>query len=187
MLNLFTKEQLNQLKIIGINGKAGSGKDFIAKNYYPKYFQIAFADHFKYDLIGKKIRTYEEVYVTKTPETRHIMQEYGTEKGRNVYGEDVWISCTEAMIYNIFNRNHIQDFIFPDVRYDNEAQFIRNLGGIVISIESNRNLSTMDDTAKKHSSESDISSDLLDVIVTNNLDDDLASIKDQLSIWLPIK
>ena len=52
---------------MGINGKAGSGKDFIADNFYKDYFRISCADHFKCSLIGEGKFTYNQVFFTKEP------------------------------------------------------------------------------------------------------------------------
>lgn len=144
------------------------GKDFIADNFYSDYFRISFADHFKCDTVGKQIYTYNQVYVTKEPEVRHGLQRIGTEEGRDVYGLDVWLNCAESWMYTFFLRNHISKFCIADVRFDNEAQWIKDFGGYVIKIESDRTLITMDEEANAHSSESGISENLIDYIVNND-------------------
>jgi ABC-type dipeptide/oligopeptide/nickel transport system ATPase component len=114
---------LEKIKIVGIHGKAGSGKDFIADSIYSDYFRISFADHFKCDIVGKGIYTYDQVYITKEPEVRHGIQRIGTEEGRDVYGENVWIHCIEAWVRTFYEKNKITKFIMADVRFDNEAEW----------------------------------------------------------------
>lgn len=61
MLNLLE----TNIKIIGLHGKAGSGKDFIANACLSDYFKFALANHFKIDVVRKYLFTYEEVFDTK--------------------------------------------------------------------------------------------------------------------------
>jgi mannitol-specific phosphotransferase system IIBC component len=59
--------------------------------------------------------------------------------------------------------------IICDVRFDNEAEFIRSLGGKIIKIE--RNMESNDGKTTKHSghiTEKGISPDLIDAIIENN-------------------
>lgn len=181
MLKIINDELLSKIKIVGIHGNAGTGKDFIADNFYSDYFRISFADHFKCDVIGKGKYTYEQVFVTKEPEVRHGLQRIGTEEGRDVYGEDIWINCISAWIRTIAEKNKIYKFCIADVRFDNEAKFINSLGGYVFDISSNRVHCNMDNEAKKHSSESGISKDLLAFTIVNNEGTTLEEISDQLS------
>lgn len=145
------------VKVIGLSGKAGSGKDYIAKHVIiPRGFhQFSLAWHFKVWLVGKGEATHEEVFVTKPPEIRKKIQLEGTEYGRFVYGENVWCQ-TVAEWFNVFYENWgIDKFIIPDVRFPNEVEFIHMLGGPVyrinapVRIENNR----LSAEARQHSSE----------------------------------
>ena len=59
-------------RVLGISGKAGSGKDYLYLNYIKPlgFYQISLAWHFKADLIGKGALTFEEAFVTKPPHIR---------------------------------------------------------------------------------------------------------------------
>lgn len=92
---------------------------------------------------------------------RQILQYIG-EAMRNLFGEDIWI---KALFQNYFGDtiNGHQYWIITDVRYRNEADYIKDKGGILIRI--NRNTRYNDD----HKSETDLDDyDKFDYIVDNN-------------------
>lgn len=62
------------------------------------------------------------------------MHKIGTEEGRDVYGENIWIKITETWIETV-NLRGITRFIIPDVRFQNEVDWIKSLGGKVIKIQ----------------------------------------------------
>lgn len=176
MLSLLNKN----VKIIGLHGRAGSGKDFIASNCLSDYFKVALANHFKIDIVRKHIFTYEEVFETKPSHVRHRLQQIGTEEGRDVYGENVWCDALEAWMHQINLSNNISRFVVADLRFDNEAEWVKSLGGVVIKVQSDRGRSGMDETALKHSSEKGIDESLIDNFVINDEGTDIASLKWQL-------
>lgn len=55
---------------------------------------------------------------------RHLMQTLGTEWGRQMIHGDIWVN---AMASRVDGHN----VIIPDVRFDNEADFIRERGVLV--------------------------------------------------------
>lgn len=59
---------------------------------------------------------------------RLALQLMGTEAGRNIFHEDVWVL---AMINRVKNSN----VVITDVRFKNEIQYIQNNGGHVIRIK----------------------------------------------------
>lgn len=127
---------MNKYNVIGISGKFGSGKDFITHKYFSPlgFKQFSMAWHFKVWLVGKGAATHEEVFYTKPPEIRKMLQQEGTELGRNVYGENVWINTTYEwfnLIGEVWNENN---FIIPDIRFKNEAEAVKNNGGKLIRI-----------------------------------------------------
>jgi hypothetical protein len=176
MLNLLSKE----IKLIGIHGKAGSGKDFFAKNVLTDYFKIALADHFKNELVGKEVHSYEEVFYTKPPEVRHSLQDKGSKEGRDVFGINVWVNVLESSIRNIQDKNDINNFCITDIRYDNEAEWIISNGGIIINIISDRVHTGMDEKAKEHKSEAGIHPSLISKTICNNIGATIDNLRDQL-------
>ena len=125
------------IKVIGLSGKAGSGKDYIASRIItPQYGYVPFslAWHIKTSLIGRGACTYDEAYLTKPPQVRHLLQQEGTESGRDIYGEDIWLETAFAWMQLIYEQWGIARFVVPDVRFPNEVEYIKRKGGKVIRI-----------------------------------------------------
>ena len=66
----------------------------------------------------------------RTP--RHAMQTLGTEWGRNCMGEDFWVEAASEQIEHVLNNG--LNVVVDDVRFPNEMDMIRDLGGIVVRI-----------------------------------------------------
>lgn len=83
---------------------------------------------------------YNNFFVNKNQETRKMLQKYGTENGRNVYHEDIWVRAVNSWIDIQMNRvkylgdKYLPIFIISDVRFVNEADFITSHNGIIIRI-----------------------------------------------------
>jgi len=128
------------MEIIGIIGNEGVGKNYIAEKVLPEILPIkntvvlAFADHFKVDAITKYGADINKVYGKKDYDTRKMLQETGTENGRNKYGKDIWIRTIETWINVLYSRG-TQRFIICDVRFQNEAEFIKKMNGTLIKVE----------------------------------------------------
>lgn len=128
---------MTKFSVVGISGKAGSGKDFIAQQYFlPRgYTRFSLAWHFKVWLVGKGEATYEEVFHTKPSHIRKLLQEEGTERGRNVYGENVWCHTMGAWMTTLSQHSNITRFVIPDIRFENEVEYIKSIGGIVLRLD----------------------------------------------------
>lgn len=165
----------DDVKIIGIVGRAGSGKDFIADNFFLPmgYHPVAFASNFKWKVVGSGF-TYEEVFDTKPPDVRRLLQQEGTERGRDAYGRQLWIRTVEAHIHFLRERCNMKKFIMTDVRFKNEMQWVRSLGGKLAFIDSDRAYQ-MNAEAMAHPSETEmmtVPKDSWDYVFNNNLDVD---------------
>ena len=134
---------------IGISGKMGTGKDYITNNIIKPYIEnelkktcliMSFADMIKINLMVHHNKSLEELYFgSKTPETRQLLQEEGTEKGRNLYGEDIWIKYLYNWGLLHINRG-IDIILIPDVRFKNEYNFLQSINAIIFRINApNRN------------------------------------------------
>lgn len=125
------------MKLLGISGKAEAGKDYLTTNIIvPKYGykQFSFAWHLKCTLVGKGVATYDEVMKTKPPHVRTEMQLEGTERGRMVYGENIWTKTTLAWLQLLEESWGFDKFVISDVRFPNEVEFIQSMGGKVIRL-----------------------------------------------------
>lgn len=101
---------------------------------------------------------------------RQVLQLFGTEACRAVK-DDIWVQC----LIDEINSNPDGKYVISDLRFDNEAVAIRNLGGIIVSI-------TREGTASDgHSSEKGVSSSHISASVKNTTFEELYS---QLEVFL---
>lgn len=170
---------MSKYQVLGLSGKAGSGKDYVYEHYVqPRGFmQVSLAWHFKADLIGKGVITFEEAFVTKPSNVRTLLQIQGTEFGRNVYGQKIWCNTLVAWM-DIYNYHWgVTQFVIPDVRFTNEMEFIQDdLDGKVLRIVApERSGGTiLDTTQRAHPSEAEMDGILdsqFDGILYNDPDD----------------
>ena len=177
------------MEIIGLMGHQGVGKNYIADVLLKKLPKknsviIAFADHFKVDCICKHNCDYNKVFGEKDYETRRMLQKVGTEEGRNVFGENIWINITETWI-KLLNERGVERFIICDVRFQNEADWIKKMNGILVKIiapkryrirlerETNNNEELINQI-KNHKSEVMIDEfSEYDIQIKNDIDDNL--------------
>lgn len=125
--------------IIGLSGYAQSGKDTVAEllcsNYGFKRISFALpmrdAIYTLNPLVESSNRVNDLVDgygwdVAKAhPEVRRLLQVFGTEVGRNIFGENFWID-------QAFKRaTEYERVVFSDVRFPNEAKAIQEKGGDV--------------------------------------------------------
>lgn len=133
-----------RVEILGLSGWARNGKDTVADHLISKYGyeRISFAAPMKEALyrlnpkitinnvVSTPIRIGVDIYgwddlKTHGPEVRELLQRFGTEVGREMFGEDFWVN---AAIDSIEDGSKV---IVSDVRYPNEADAIKKLGGEV--------------------------------------------------------
>lgn len=124
--------------IVGLSGKARSGKDYLARTVVvPQgYLPLSLANHFKISAAAKNpLLLIQELWETdKSDEMRRFLQEEGTERGRNVYGENIWLRHAELWMY-YFGLFGMTKFVFPDLRFENEVEWVQGLGGRVFRIQ----------------------------------------------------
>lgn len=164
-----------KFNVIGISGHAGTGKDYFVNNVLRDegYTVFSFAWHFKIWLVGKGFATYEEVFHTKPPHIRKLLQEEGTERGRMLFGEAVWLNTAHAWMKCLSEFNGFTQYVFADVRFPNEVEFITNLGGRVYRMHApNREaVSSLSPEARQHISETALDTyNQFSGIIHNDLD-----------------
>lgn len=180
--------------LIGITGKARSGKDTLANFIADKHSNVYlthWADSLKDMLIGFFGCSYEDVY-TGAGKARHnefwgmtnreLLQTIGTDALRNGFRNDVWIKIMDLKL----DKNQDKDIIIiPDTRFNNEAEYIRDKGGIVIEVVRGKN-GELSNKELEHSSEKGIDKTLISYIVYNN--EGLDNLKKQaLNIYNKLK
>lgn len=69
-----------------------------------------------------------DVAKVEYPEIRQLLQRMGTEVGRGIYGENFWVDRVLAQI------EPGQNYVITDVRFPNEVDAVRSVGGVVYRI-----------------------------------------------------
>lgn len=154
------------LIIVGFAGSKGAGKDTAA--------QTLIDTGWHHDSFAAPIRTAAcallgispaELQATKEnprhelggKSLRDFMQLMGTEFGREMMYEHMWVSSF------ITRTKKYQRVVVTDVRFDNEAETIKGLGGFIIRIE--RPLVMNNDL---HISERPLPAQYIDGVIVNN-------------------
>ncbi len=154
--------------LLGITGKAGSGKDTFAKYFIEQhdFTRYAFAGPIKRmieagfgltpDIWDDREKKEQEIeWLGRSP--RYLAQTIGTEWGRELVHADLWLLLAEQA------RCRHDNLIITDVRFDNEAQWIKEHGGHVVSIEA-RGMAVDN---QKHASEGGVHPAYIDITVRN--------------------
>jgi energy-coupling factor transporter ATP-binding protein EcfA2 len=124
-------------KIIGLSGKKRSGKDTLAgflAQLMPHTVCVAFADALKNEVAQATGFTREYMEEHKD-NFRLILQGWGTDFRRKLCGEDYWIHRTVEQI-NWLRRLPVPPalIIVTDCRFKNEAETVRQLGGLMVRV-----------------------------------------------------
>lgn len=133
--------------IIGLSGVARSGKDTVADYLIENYGfkKVSFADPIRealyrldpdieldgYDMkLASAVRLLGwEKLKDASSSIRGLMQRMGTEVGREMFGENIWV---DAALKGIAPEDNI---VITDVRFPNEADAIQAIGGKLWRIE----------------------------------------------------
>ena len=178
------------INVIGISGKAGTGKDHISQQFLRPlgYHQYSLSWHFKVDIVGKGLASYQDVFFNKPPEVRRMLQQMGTEEGRMKYGEDVWLDHAYTWMTLFEETWGINKFVIADIRFPNEVKFIQKHGGKVLRIDAPLRAmkSNLSIEARLHSSETalDLFTEFDEVI--HNDPQYADSIESQISVILNV-
>jgi len=136
--------------VFGLCGNAGTGKDSAIEYlsscpYISPVIRMAFADPIReigeifgftrVQMTDRKLKETEDPFWGFSPRT--FMQKVGTEMFRNYLREDIWIKLLERRIKDLDNKLGADpSMIFiTDVRFPNEAEAIRKMGGYIIKIK----------------------------------------------------
>lgn len=148
------------MMLIGLSGYAGSGKDAAAQALMADgWVRDAFADRMRtaiyavnpivaIEMRQHRLNTTTDIVAYRlaelvdelgwdgakrsSAEIRSLLQRFGTEGGRHVYGEDFWV---DLVLDPIRIGGDGMRFVITDVRFPNEADAIRAIGGIVVRID----------------------------------------------------
>ena len=110
-------------RIIGLYGKMHTGKSFVASDMAARWpdqvVVMSFAGKLRQVLKGLDI-----------PETRESLQGVG-QKLRE-FNSDVWVNAVDSEVKEKLSSGQI--VVFDDLRYPNEFEYIRNLGGLLVKL-----------------------------------------------------
>lgn len=157
--------------LIGVTGRARVGKDSFASACVKRGFvRLAFADALK---VATAYLAHEDAQlffddVTKEEHCevlgmtrRRALQNVGKAL-REAVGPDIWINRA----LSDWDRRGKPDTVISDVRYENEADAIRRLGGTVVRI--NRAGAGLAGEAGQHESEKPLPDYLIDIEIDND-------------------
>jgi hypothetical protein len=133
--------------IIGLSGWARSGKDTVANHLVDNFgfVKVSFAEPMREALVrlnpsisinglhtelasAVRLMGWENLK-SESPDVRGLMQRFGTEIGREMFGENFWVDLALSSVKPGAN------VVIPDCRYPNEADAIKAAGGVVWRID----------------------------------------------------
>lgn len=131
--------------LIGLAGRARVGKDTVAR-YLAAHLTLisyAFADPLKQALASMFHLTAAQLdgaekeqplpWLGKSP--RELMQLLGTEWGRDLVHPQLWLLLAEQNLQLLAEHDQaMKGVVIRDVRFDNEAAWVRSKGGVILHI-----------------------------------------------------
>lgn len=128
-----------QAPLIGIAGRARSGKDTVANFIVAAIggYRYSFADPIRTMLAPLGVDMSDPYWQARKEESipalgvspRRMMQTLGTEWGRQLINPDLWLIMAHQRLLQ-----NGPGMVVSDVRFDNEAAWIRKHGGRIIHV-----------------------------------------------------
>lgn len=124
-------------KLIGLHGPARSGKDTVGQMLKDSFgvSTVFFAEPLKESARVMLGLTDSQLYgdekedvlewLGKSP--RQILQTLGTNWGREMVNQDIWLILARRKIEALYEQG--KSVVLTDVRFENEADLVRELGG----------------------------------------------------------
>lgn len=177
--------------IIGLTGKRLAGKDTVANYLVEKYGyeHVSYGKKMKeaiaalFNITVEEVEDYKddrsfsvldrvEVHLevggifTKAFGWVEFLQRFGTEMGRNVLGEDLWLNYCfpdPEQYHHASDLYRDEKLVVKDVRFENEAKRILDLGGKIIEIRRE----WIDEKNDAHVSEAGLPSHYSEYVIAN--------------------
>jgi hypothetical protein len=171
--------------VIGLAGRARSGKDTAANFIIAARggYRYGFADPIRAMLKPLGVDMNDPYWNARKEETipalgaspRRLMQTLGTEWGRDLIHPDLWVTLARQRFLN-----QGPGMVITDVRFENEAAWIRRCGGLVVHLY-RRDAATVEE----HSSEESLDVHATDVQLLNNgtLEDLQYAVRELLNVY----
>jgi len=169
--------------LIGLTGRAGAGKDEAARAVLlavdlhggnatvtsfadPLYQSVAAITGISVGRLRDRAFKEEAIdWLGKSP--RQLLQTLGTEWGRGMVHPDIWVRATMRLAQRDMDSGLW--VVIPDVRFDNEARAIREVGGRVFRVI-RPGAGCLSAEAAVHPSEAGIRDELVDAEIVNDGD-----------------
>jgi hypothetical protein len=155
--------------VIGLIGKKRAGKDTVFRILQEfkgklQIARIAFADALKEEM-AKACQVPVQTIEENKEVFRLGLQWYGTEFRRQLYGDNYWIDRAAEKFSNLrYCDPQPETVVFTDVRFPNEVEFVRSLGGEIWRV----NRTAVDNAGDGHASEMAWREVVPDLTLTNN-------------------
>lgn len=165
--------------IIGLAGGKGSGKSTVADHLVRAcgFSELSFADpirRFVRHLTGYTEATKEDPidWLDGRHSARTLMQTVGTEWGRDMIHPQIWVRFLARQLETPTWRG--RPVVVSDVRFPNEVDMIRSLGGFIVQVDRPKRrswlgmaLRTVRAIRDRHISEAGIAPQFIDHRITN--------------------
>ena len=153
-------------KIIAFTGLASAGKTTAASPviYEMGYYPLSFATPIKrmIEVLTPSMDKNERPEILCGKSIREAYQTLGTEWGRKMIHDKIWVEIGRRAITSELLCEDNRGVVIDDLRFNNEALCIKDMGGIIIEI-TRPGLTKME-----HASEAGISPELVDITLANN-------------------
>jgi dephospho-CoA kinase len=151
----------HDIKLIGLCGKAGAGKDSVYEHVLkPKgYLRWQMTLHYKTWLVATGRATFEEAFVTKPPHVRKILQEELTDL-RQEWSESIWLDVFKSWMVSLHEIVGIDvtHVAVTDLRFLIEMRGLKDLGGKILHIEASDQQANVAPELRGHRSEAELDS-----------------------------
>lgn len=151
-MNFTDQWKQSGITLVGLTGRKGSGKSTFAAELakqFPFHVNLSFADPIRsvsLAIFGSAYRTHEEKDAVDSyweeklgadwSTGRKVLQHLGTEVFRNGVHKKIWVYVMERRMLELLakiNGEHPRPLVtIDDIRYGEEAEFVRELGGNII-------------------------------------------------------
>jgi dephospho-CoA kinase len=126
------------LRIIGVAGKAGAGKDtFYEHVLKPRGFlRWQMTLHYKVWLVATGSFSWEDIFITKPPLARKALQEEITDL-RKVWSEEIWLHTFQTWMRALQEIVGVEctGIAVTDLRFLIEMRGIKAMGGKILHLE----------------------------------------------------
>ena len=178
--------------LIGLTGPPASGKAEVARYLIEAHGckRVAFADEIRRaalvldPYVGQSRRLSEIVGAhgwdyckSNWLEVRRLLQVLGTELGRDLHGQDVWVDMVFDAVHQL---DAGQPIVITDVRFHNEAAAVRSHGGRIVRLKRS---SPSPDVVMSHLSEVESAGISPDYVIPNH--GDLAELHGRIDRLVP--